>query len=858
MNTRDDQSSHMLILISYTILAVALIGESFLLGWEKWPLVLIAASIIICWTLHIRRTLTDMQRLWAYTLMMMGSFFFYGIHMTSTFDIAVVMTILIMIFTTTGEPKLIRTAMITYYITMAFDIVGLTRDGTVWDGLMVTRTVFHICMLSLAGWLGMVIIRRWDGLFHHSDERIADLNESAHRMNTFVANLSHELRTPVNAILGITDIMLEKEENEEIRSGMETVRDAGHRLEKQTDDMMDYSELMTAGLAVNAASISLPSFLNDLLSAVRPFIPDDLELVLDVDPEIPAVLVTDPDKLKKIFQHLILNSLTYTKEGGVYVHVSAVPQAYGINLILEVNDTGVGMTESELESIFGQFYQADSGRRLRSGGLGIGLAIVNGFTRVLGGFMVIKSEAGKGTAVTVSIPMEAEDRVAGMEEGIRGDVVLGGYLNYLKYSNPQVREYYNALLKNIVQNLGMPLHRVDNPEDLRKLADTLELTHLLVGEEEYRSDPALIEELAERMVVAVLVRDASVIPPGSRVRIVPKPFHYYLALNIINMTAGDSLRLESKLVCRGVRALIVDDEPMNLQVADAILQRYGMEVTTAVTGQEAVDLCRESAFDIIFMDYMMPEMDGLEAMRQIRMETGGKNSYVPVVMLTANTLSTAREMFFHAGIDGFIGKPIEISELERVLKRVLPASAVRYEAAEENAENRRNSESAVMQSAEAESAQNSETPGMRSAESETALNTETPEVTGISGLNLKEGLRYCQGDEAFYQELLAQYALEAAGREEELRRYYESGDYNGYTIVIHALKSTSKMIGADALSEMARRLEEAAGKADAETVRSLHADFLKAYHSLTEDIASLQTGEEQAQEDYEILEFMPE
>ncbi len=837
------QFSHMLILISYSILSIALIGETFLMNWEKWPLLLIAASVVICWILHIRRALTDMQRLWVYSSLMMGTFFFYGIHITSTYDMALLMLVEMMIFTTTGERKLIWLAMSTYYITLACDVVALIRSGTVWDGLAISRTILHACVFFMAGWLAQIIIRQWESLFQVSDKRIEELNEATRHMNRFMVNLSHELRTPINAILGITDVMIDSEEDTGLRSSMEEVLLAGHRLGRRTDDILDYSELETGNLVVNAGHCVLSSVLNDLVNTLRPTVPPELELVIDVAPEIPAVLVTDADKLRKILYHLISNGLRYTKAGGVYVRISCIRQSYGINLFIEVSDTGVGMSGKEVENIFRYFYQADSGRSVRSGGLGIGMTIVRGFVRALGGFVTVRSSPGGGTTAHVSLPLTVADEHRCMSVDSPEEIVLGGYLNFGKFPNPHVREYYNSMIRNIVQGLGTSLHRVENADDLRQLAGSLKLTHLFVGEEEYKADPELIEELTKQMIVAVIAHSTFVLPQGSRAVLMPKPFYCFPVINILNMSPQDEYKADGRMLCPGLRALVVDDEPMNLRVASDILRRYGMSVTTAVSGGEAVNICTETVFDIIFMDHMMPEMDGLEAIRQIRSRSNGLQSQVPVVMLTANTLSSAREMFARAGVNGFVGKPIETAELERVLKHILPASSICYETAAEHAESK--GQEAILPSA-------LETP-------QTTADRDIMTGLAACGIDVKAGLRYSQNDEGFYRTLLGQYVSEASEKRTALSRFYEAEDLPNYAIAVHALKSTSKMIGAAELSETARELEEAAKNGDSVLLRRLHGGMLENYAAVTRIIAGLLGEEESAQgADDDILEFLPD
>lgn len=831
------QFSHMLILVSYTILVVALIGESFLLEWETWPLVPIGLSVILCWMLHIRKSLADSQRLWVYALAMMGTFFFYGNHVTSTYDLAMIIVAIIMLFTTSGMPGLVRLAMVTYYLTLAFDLYGMVQAGTQWDGLLVTRTMLHICMVFMAGWLAQIIIQQWTRLFHQSDEQLASLNAASRRMNVFMANLSHELRTPLNAILGITSGLMEKAEADECQSDLQTVLAAGRRMEVQTDDILNYSELATGSLVVGREPCALPSILGDLANTLRPVMPANLELVFDVDPGVPAVVITDVGKLKKILWHLVSNSLKYTKQGGACVRISCARQSYGINLLLEVADTGVGMTEEEMESVFRQLYEANSGHGTRLGGLGIGLCITGGFVRALGGFMTAESQVGVGTTVSVSLPMGVEDDCGCMALQAFEGVVVGTYLDLLQFPDSRVREYYYATIKNIVRGTGVAVHQANNLDELSKMVDAFALTHLFVGEEGYRSDPARMEELAQRMVVTVVARDASVLVPDSRTLLMRKPFYCFPVISALGIAPGEEHGQREAMRCPGVHALVVDDEPMNLQVAVNVLHRYGMDVTTASSGPEAVALCAQTAFDIVFMDHMMPEMDGLEATRRIRMEGGGKYNYIPIVMLTANTLSASREQFGQAGFDGFISKPIDLPVLERVLKRVLPATAIRYEAVEK----RRAPSSSPSQAEEPSS-------GPALAASLEAL-----------GVDCQEGLRYCQGDEAFYREILSHYAGDAPAKAQDLARFYEARDFPNYAIVVHALKSTSKMIGAEPLFELAQGLEEASKREDAQRMQRQHPTLMRSYAELADGIRSLIGAEEGGEgADEEILEFLPD
>ena len=194
----------------------------------------------------------------------------------------------------------------------------------------------------------------------------------------------------------------------------------------------------------------ISSVLHDLVTQMRPYKRDDIELIIDVAPSVPAMMNTDVGKLKKILWHLIMNGIKYTKEGGVYVRIDSVEKEYGINLSIEVRDTGIGMSPEEAERVTEGFYQANSGRDRSSSGLGLGMSIVKGFVASLGGFMMVESELGKGTCVRVSVPQKVVDPSGCMTLANKERLCIGAFLQFEKYASPEVREYYNRMVRDIV------------------------------------------------------------------------------------------------------------------------------------------------------------------------------------------------------------------------------------------------------------------------------------------------------------------------------------------------------------------------------------------------------------------------
>ena len=897
---------HFVILGCYTVFAILLIGESLLLKWELWALILIALSVVLCWIVHIRQLLPDYTRIWVYAFLMMMSAFFYGTHVSSTFDLGLLMTVLILIFVSTGIPGLITLCQCTYYLAMLYDLIMLYLAGDDFDSLTISRIGLHFIVMTVVCFLARNIIKLWISIMKKSELEKQGLAETAERLNDFLANISHEIRTPVNAVIGLSRISAEKVGDEDIKRDLLSIMEAGQKIGEQIGDILDYSEIDMGTLAVNEEDYMITSLLHDVIAEITPLKRPDLELVIDVDPRIPSTMRSDVTKIKKIFRHLIDNALKYTEEGGVYVHITPEVRDYGINLLIEVTDTGIGMSRAELEMVFERFYQADSGKTRSANGLGLGLSIANGFIRSLNGFLTIESEPQNGTTVHVSIPQKVVGSDYCMSIRNPERLSLGAYLRFEKFENPHVREFYNAMTKDLVLGLGVKMQRVNNMADFKKLAQTSHFTHVFVGKQEYEEDRKFMDSLAEKAMVAVICNDAFRIPGGSEIHLIRKPFYCVPVISFVNTDKSDQGKTKGKLYARGVRALVVDDERMNLLVARQIFSGYGMEVSTVFSGPEAIDYVRNHEADIIFMDHMMPGMDGVEAMKRIRAVYGKDSRDVPIVALTANAVSTANEMFLREGFDAFLAKPIVITELERVLRKVLPKSRLTLETpgsaksespAVSLKEEKNASPAASLKeenNASPVASLKEETAGPATAKDSAAGSGSTGRSTGNMhpadstdmssgsmqesagktspgdtlgqlaslGIDTGAGLMYCQNDTEFYQELLLQYAGEAAGKMRTADRNLKDGDLVNYEILVHALKSTSKMIGAGQLSEAAYTLEKAAKDGDEKTIHEGHDSAMAEYKRLADGILRIfgkasDAAEPGAGTDGEILEFAP-
>ncbi len=277
------------------------------------------------------------------------------------------------------------------------------------------------------------------------------------------------------------------------------------------------------------------------------------------------------------------------------------------------------------------------------------------------------------------------------------------------------------------------------------------------------------------------------------------------------------------------RILLVDDTRMNLTVVVNLLKNTKIQIDTALSGAEAVDKAWRISYDLIFMDQRMPEMDGTEALHRIRSKDDGASSKAPVVCLTADAVLGAKERYLSVGFSDYLTKPVDNLALENMLLKYLPADKVEK----------------VIEESEGEF-----------SDSETAIPEEFGPLCDI-GLDPKTGLKYCQYDVALYKSLLAEYAKTGGEKRARLQKSFKAGDWYNYSIFVHALKSTSKMIGAVTLSEKAAQLEAAANSGDIGLIHSEHPEVISLYEQITETIISTIKVPATSDDDGGIMEFSP-
>ncbi len=667
------------ILLLVSLGGIGLSIESVLLHWEFWVPPIIILGIISIWAMNITGNPEYKVRKVAYFAYTMLIIFYHGVHRTSYYDVALVMVFALTVMSFMDDVYMMNLLLAEYFIMFFVQIFFLARKGDAaitLDVINVSRILLYLVIVFAVFFCCIKAINDRAERRLSEEEKTNRIEAVDADMEDFLSNISHELRTPVNVVLGMSEMQIKKKLGEEAFS----IRNAGTRLAYQIEDIQDYTECKRNKCILEEDEYMSTSLINDVVMNFRLLDNDrNLELIVDLDPKVPTKMRGDVKKLHKIFRHLLENALKFTRKGGIYVKMFAEEKDYGINLCIEMTDTGIGMDVRSIAAISEGMYQVNKKRNRSSGGIGLGLFIVYGFAHSMGGFVKIESEKKIGTTVRVTIPQKVVDKTPclSISRSFVGDIIF--HVRSDKYKVPKVRDFYRAMATNLAIGIGVPLYSAQSIKEIENLQEKMNVTLIFMGQEEYEDNPAYFDELSKGdVVVAVSAAPGFKPRPGSGVLVMPKPLYAYPVIKVINegRDAKDLATMNNgeKPNFGGIKALVVDDEPMNLVVATGLLTEYDIIVDTADSGKESILKFRNADYDVVFMDHMMPEMDGVEAMKLIKAAAAEMNKNVIVIALTANAVSGAREMFIAEGFDGFIAKPINIADFERVMLRELTKS----------------------------------------------------------------------------------------------------------------------------------------------------------------------------------------
>ena len=631
-------------------------------------------------------------------------------------------------------------------------------------------------------------------------EELREANKTADKANqaksSFLANMSHEIRTPMNAVIGFANLALKTELTARQRDYVSKIHNAGVSLLGLINDILDFSKIEAGRLSIEEVDFALDAVVENVVAAAAHGAAEkSLELLINVPRDIPPYLVGDPHRLGQVLINLIGNSVKFTEAGEVEVRVALLEKTgEKVKLSFAVRDTGIGMAEEQMASLFQPFSQADSSTTRKYGGTGLGLSITRHLVEMMGGQIWVESAPAKGSSFTFTAWF-------GIAEGKPPRHVMPRRLNGMRVlvvdDNAGAREVLHEVLSSLrfrVETAASGEEGVsaaqaadaDDPFDLVVMdwkmpgIDGIEATRRITARGALKNPPVVFllsasgagdQERAHALQSGAADFLVKPVTSSTLVDALLKAF----APEIIPAMRDAPKESDEARELSGAWVLLVEDNEINQQIALELMKAAGINATLARNGREAYEILEgaEGRFDLVLMDIQMPEMDGYEATRRIRSQRWGSD--IPIIAMTAHALVEEREKAMHAGMNDHISKPIDPDVMFVTMHRYYSH-------------------------------------GGSSASAKTKVTSTLPEnqtpIPSIEGVDVTAGLARVAGNRRLYVDLLRRFASGQAGVAGEIGKALERNDREQAERLAHTLKGIAGNLAVTSVQMTAGSLEQ--------------------------------------------------
>lgn len=519
--------------------------------------------------------------------------------------------------------------------------------------------------------------------------------EADRAKSSFLARMSHEIRSPINAVLGLDEMILRESNEEETREYAKQIQASGRTLLSVINDVLDFSRIESGKMELFPVEFDTPTILNDLYNMIVPRGKDKgLDMVLNVNPDLPNVLYGDEVRIRQVMLNILTNAVKYTDSGGVVTDVDFMKvDDNHINISIKVTDTGRGIKEEDMAALVNPYTRLDEQQNVNIEGTGLGISICVQILKLMGSELKVDSVYGKGSTFYFDFVLEVRDW-------------------------SPISDFSGTLKQQAAERVSKDVYRV------------------------------------------------TFVAPEAKV-------------------------------------LAVDDMPINLTVFTNLLKETKIQIDTAISGTECLEKAAQSKYDIIFLDHMMPDMDGMETMYRLRTDDNLDYKETPIIVVTANAISGMRENYLREGFTDYISKPVDSAKLERMIIQYLPEEKV-----------------TICEDAIAD------------PKHEVTAGDFLYDIVREGGeLECEEAARLLGGID-LYAKVFREFSDTASYRAERIEQLLSAGDIHNFTIEVHALKSSARMIGAMSLSEHAKTLEECGNNGEIGIIFTGAVELLSEYREL--------------------------